>query len=97
MKRHIFAVAAVAWLAYWPGALADDRLRAQDTEAPPSSSGAGTTFTGPTCFQFYDVLRLCGGNPPTIWMAPDVAPAEVARQFLDAMRQLGLKVERNAP
>ena len=49
----------------------------------------------PGCITIDNVLKLCP-NPPTIWMAPDVEPREIAERFVKALEMAGYKVKAEA-
>jgi len=68
-------------------ALADE-LPSSRLLAPPSVLRALTVR--PMCVEM-PALRLCPGDPPTVWMDPKAKPRDIARRLLEAIVQLGFR------
>lgn len=49
-----------------------------------------------TCIDYPNVIRLCGGDHPTIWLNPDLEPRDSANRLLGAFEAMGYVIQRTA-
>lgn len=66
-----------------------------DPRWPTWPSSPIVTLTPAQCLHMLDVIDLCGGDSPTIWLNPKLEPRDVANRLLGAFEAMGyLPVEK---